>query len=227
MKRVVFGLFCCLLLSACQSGSYRLYPGPEQPASDVVQLEVPHTVQVIAVDAKKLKLSGRIGQQEFARYTLLPGKRDLTLRYHEIWPVGDDDHQTVQSREVALAIQGDAGQAYRIVMERPQTIAAAEVFAEAPTFSLESLGPAATSADGGAKPMLTSEANAQADASGPEASDESTIPEPKTVPAYSLPVSGPEGIAPEPPAELDELKRHWKAATAAEKKAFRKWIVDH
>ena len=227
MSRVLFGLACCLLLSACQSGSYRLYSGPEQPVADVVQLDVPHTVRMIAVDSDRLKLSGRIGQRDVTRYTLLPGTRTLTLRYHEIWPIGDDDHETVESTEVRLKVEVEAGQAYRIEMERPETRAAATGFAEKPVFTLRKLGAASASSDGGAKPLLSSDKDAAESKSGSAEAVSAAIPEPKTVPAYSLPVSGPDASAPEPPAQLDELKRHWKRATEAEKKAFRKWIVDH
>ena len=197
-----------LALTGCQSVNYRLYEGPERPADQVAHLEVPHVAQVVSVDSVKLNFAGRLATGETTTYTIDPGAHRLAVRYHEFWPIGEDDHETFSSDPVMLEGAFEAGSVYRVQLKRPQTLNEARAFEKAPVFTLIQASTVTPADHDKSKAVLKPSSLAPA----------------KPVPVETKPPATPSASD---GAALDNLKSSWQKATPAERKAFRKWIVDH
>lgn len=195
-------------LTGCQSVNYRLYEGEERLAGEVAHLELPHIAQLRSVDGLPLNRLGRMTTSETTTYTLLPGRHKLAVRYHEIWPISDDEHETLASDPVVIEGTFEAGAVYRIEVQAPRDIKDARVFIIKPVIGLSKVSE---------KPTSHKHTKSALSAAPTVPASESATPAPVET-EETLPAAG---------ASLKELKQSWRKANPQERKTFRKWIVDH
>jgi uncharacterized protein YccT (UPF0319 family) len=217
--------FLCagLLLSGCRTSSRTVGLGQDEVLKGhVVRLVVPHTVRVLTVDGVKLEFDVMpLGARE-QTYELSPGEHRLLARYSEIWPVGSDDHERVDSRVVELTVAGAAGESFRVVHTRPANLVAAREYAEHPDLSVERVSgdDAPPSSSVGASVGMSPQA-APVEKPGevpPDATADVSQPASATpVPAGAVPAAEVE-VAPSA-----MLKYWWGRASEAERAAFTAW----
>lgn len=133
-------LLAALCLTAgCTSApaQLRAYDGPARAPAEVAVLEVPETVQVMAVDGREPPPSLLKRNVELA---LLPGEHVLGLRYVQFFQINADEHDVVRSRQAALRFTAVAGARYRLEVPRQGSREAAAAFARAPVFHLVEAG---------------------------------------------------------------------------------------
>jgi uncharacterized protein YccT (UPF0319 family) len=209
----VFSLLLLPVIVGCTNSShYRLYSGSPRAAKDVAVIEVPHYIQLREWDGITVKRTGAFLGGSSSAYTCLPDRHDLSVRYHEIWPIEPDDHETVISGEVSLEINVEAGRVYRLDINRPDTVKSARQFAADPEFHLSITDRSTMSV------MDVTEAS--------PAVKRAQAPSRKNhVEAEAVAVSDPSDDHNQ--ATLKDLQKSWRKASDEERKAFRKWIVDH
>ena len=228
-------LIFAVALSGCKSTSHvRLYEGPARSADQIAVIKVPHYIHLSKVDNVPLKASGRLLSGSFATYSLLPGEHRLGLRYHEFWPheFQEDETVTVQSDEFILSVSLEPGKTYNVDLTRPESLRDAETFAEKPDFQYAVLSKTASDmvSDGGRYGLKTPkeikpepaavEAVSSTPGSVPQKAQATPVQKPEP-PAKTLQSSEPSSDA------LESLKKSWHEASDEDRKAFRKWIVDH
>lgn len=111
----------------------KAYDGPVRPVTELAVLEVPETVQVMAVDGREPPPALLRRGVELA---LLPGEHVLGLRYVQFFQLNSETHDVVRSRQAALRFTAAPGRRYRLEAPAPAGHAAALAFAKAPVFRL-------------------------------------------------------------------------------------------
>lgn len=139
-RRLALPLLAALaLLGGCATSRAPLqaYEGAARPAAEVAVLDVPETLQVMAVDGREPPPALlRRGVQ----LALLPGEHVLSLRYVQIFQLNADEHDVVRSRQAALRFTAVAGGRYRLESPAQASHEAARQFAKSPVFRLVDAG---------------------------------------------------------------------------------------
>ena len=105
-------------------------------------IEIPHTIQLRSIDGKKVhKVRGGGISALTNRYTVVPGERELKLRYNEIWPENEhDDHEVAKSGWQEITIQARPDGLYRVVHPQQASDEARE-FARDPEIIVDTVEP--------------------------------------------------------------------------------------
>lgn len=190
------------VLAGCSStgGPLQTYAGAARPPSDVVLVDVPEEIEVMAIDGHEPPPSFLKSRVQLA---LLPGEHVFSLRYVELFQLNADEHDVVRSKQAALRFTAVAGSHFRLQIPKQASVAAAREFAKAPQFSLSSL-------DGKAV------AESTAVRSYAEASLVDTISQ-----AFE---SATQGETAKPAGNLELLQDVWTRSSVDEKNAFRRWL---
>ncbi len=122
VRRVSIVLLCAAVLGAgaCAphaAGPVQGYDGPKRPSQEVVKLIVLSSLEVLAVDEKKIDLpyfSGKHYEME-----LLPGSRKLKVIYRETWTMPDASSELVVSDASLFQWNTRAGAAYLLKHDGP------------------------------------------------------------------------------------------------------------
>lgn len=116
-----------MLLSACATERlHSIYQGPSQNA---VSLQANDTVIVTWLDGEE-QSPAFIGQKH--EFVIAPGKHVAIIEYRDIFDVGADNHEKVQSNPIKVTFEGRAGAHYRFDHAPYKTLESARKFAEAP-----------------------------------------------------------------------------------------------
>ncbi len=127
------GLLFMLAAAGCVAPSsrvHRFYDGPERPPYEVATVLVPSEVEIVDVDESDFRLLDIFKFNEQHELQLLPGRHTLAGRYSVIFPVGEDDHETVRSPVREISVQLEAGGRYVVAVAVADTLSAAERVAE-------------------------------------------------------------------------------------------------
>lgn len=188
------------LMAGCAStqGPLKTYEGPTRAAAEVVVVDVPEEVQVMAIDGREPPSSLLTSQVQLA---LLPGDHVFSLRYVQLFQLSAEEHDVVRSRQAALRFTAVPGAHYRLQVPPQKNHDAARQFAKDPRFTLVDLA--------GGAPVESTAIKSYA-----EASLIDTISK-----AFE---SQQEGAR--PVTNTDLLKDIWGRSTPEERDAFRNWI---
>ncbi len=201
----VYALSVALMISCgCASmQTHRLYDSRATAPEDVVQLLVPHYVDVLSLDTRDLGASGRvfIGNEDL--YLLDPGPHDLVVRYSDLWPLGDDDHELVVSRQLKLSLDAAPGRSYAIRMDRPNDLEDARQLVNTAEIRIDEL-------DQPVKKVLALPAASRRRHSKINAGSK---PAEKMPPEAEINTSS-----------LEALKSQWERAGPEDRREFRQWI---
>lgn len=141
---------------------------------------------------------------------LAPGSYRLKLKYTDLYELGFDDHEVIESEPFWVDITIDDNKDYDMVFNRADNAVSAKIFAEAPLVSLKAKGASV------AQPLSVI-SNTQLASQKPAL--QNTVPAGPTRPSQPIkpiaPING-KGM----PSAPQMLEFWWQQATIAERKAF-------
>lgn len=175
-------------------------------------LKSPDYIQVLAIDDnEKDSVSAAFGSGAITK-ELFPGVHFLKVRYSDLFDIDQDEHETVNSKPVAIEFIARAGYTYQLMLDRPQTLSAAQAFARNAVIhvlEVESNTKIATST------TLYQYRLAQRQAQQQRQPVLASTPKPVR----------PTGTATMTNSNnLETLKTIWATISAEEKQAFMKWV---
>ena len=125
-------LFGALVLQwGCSpSKSYQLYGGDERNAEEIARLSVPKFIEIWAVDGRRIEswFVSHFDRRE-QELELLPGRHTVALRYNDLWPLDQYEHERILSPVVELSFEVEAGKRYGIDTEEPMDLERAKAYA--------------------------------------------------------------------------------------------------
>lgn len=206
---------------------------PEDSArADLVTVLVPEAIDVEMVDGidhpglRALFRRGDMGVK------MLPGERELAVRYKNLFQLTADDHEIVKSKVIVLTFIGEPGKTYRLVHPEFRDVRAARDGVK--NLVLKIMDDQGVNRVVGAKQVNTtwqgeSTVTTRKDLVSPAAvAAVAVVAAPVTAPAAPVPgvVPGTGNAAAGSAAgsnALEFLKFSWKSATAADRAAFLEW----
>ncbi|WP_010606849.1 DUF2057 domain-containing protein [Pseudoalteromonas maricaloris] len=182
------------------------------PLSQAALLSFPEEIIPLQVDDKTIEHSffSKVRELDLAK-----GEYAVKMRYTDLYEVGYDDHETIESKPFWAKISIDQDGEYQVEFNRPDNVVAAKAFADQPLIMLqapnESL--ATTLVVTQERPRVTTAI----------ASEPST----PTAPRYSTPSTATRAITPAPvapksahPDVVGMLDYWWQQATPEQKRLF-------
>lgn len=142
---------------------------------------------------------------------LAPGTYQLKLKYTDLYDLGYDDHEVIESEPFWVNVTVEAGKDYTLVFNRAENAVAAKVFAEAPQVSLKAKGSTL------AEPLnVIAERQLQSAQFNQQVSETPAGPQKPSRPIKPIaPING-KGM----PSAAHMLDFWWQQATLAERQAF-------
>ncbi|TMP34836.1 DUF2057 domain-containing protein [Pseudoalteromonas rubra] len=165
----------------------------------------------------------QVGQQEIEHsffnkvreLTLSQGMHQIRVKYTDLYEVGYDDHEVIESKPFWVTVEVSEQGSYHVGFTRADTLKAAKRFAKQPQLWL-------TAPDGTRSPVKTLAQQLKIQ----------TVPVPEVAPAVARPVPpvteavATQAIAPQPakPDAAAMLEFWWQQASPAQKAAFLKKV---
>lgn len=130
-------LLVTAVLAACATPApYKAYSGAERPLAELALVEIPDTIEVMAIDGRDV--SGNFLRKN-NRMVLLPGEHVFSVRYVDLFQVTADEHEVIRSRQAALRFKAESGVPYQLQVPLQKNVTEAKEFAKSPSFSVVSL----------------------------------------------------------------------------------------
>ncbi|BDX20256.1 MAG: DUF2057 family protein [Pseudomonadota bacterium] len=126
--RQLLCLAAAALLSACaQQAPVKLYSGAEQPASQVLVVEMPNTLEVLNINGQPAPEANRMVGNNLRQLELQPGKYRINAYFENGYDVGGGlSHEIVRTRSATFTIDGQAGELWRIEFDEPGNLKQAQ-----------------------------------------------------------------------------------------------------
>tara|TARA_R110000751_G_scaffold94534_5_gene184454 strand:- start:3028 stop:3852 length:825 start_codon:yes stop_codon:yes gene_type:complete len=117
-------LAAVLLLSACaQQAPVKLYSGSEQPASQLVVVEMPNTLEVLDINGQPAPAANRMVGNNLRELELQPGEYRINAYFENGYDVGGGlSHEVVRTRSATFSINGQAGDVWRLEFPEPSNL---------------------------------------------------------------------------------------------------------
>lgn len=212
VRPVLIGLLAALLASGC--AGVRQLDGNTADGRASAAVLVPYQFQVQAIDATVLRDSFHTFDGRDQTLRVAPGEHALTLRYFDLIKDSEDrsdDYARVLSEPISVRFKAAADSQYAVVGKRPQTPAAGQAFAAAPTLAIKNR------ASGETVSRDVSVAEPEVETIRRGSTMYAPVGETKAQP-------GPERAPPSaPPQSLQMLKYWWNSAGQAERDRFEAW----
>lgn len=110
-----------LLLAACApSPIVQLYPGTQQPDSQVLTVRIPSQLQVFSINGKKVSGINTFFSTGHKDLKLTPGRYEIVAWYKELWNLSPDEHTILESDPVTFVVDGKAGELYKLGYPHPE-----------------------------------------------------------------------------------------------------------
>jgi uncharacterized protein YccT (UPF0319 family) len=217
-----------------------MYEGEDIPADQLATVRVPVHMDLVSVDEKQMSITSSFLRTGDLLLELAPGPHTLVVRYHDIWDVTEEYHETIKSPPATLSFQAAPGGAYLIAMKDPKDMASAQLFATSfhPWIEDEKTGRKLDALP--SPPPETPAGPDEAQAALPAEAPAEPAEEQAALPADTSAGPDREAAAPPPesPAEpapairMDEdvsalkmLQFWWQRASKEGKVGFMEWIV--
>tara|TARA_R110001599_G_scaffold210870_15_gene408224 strand:+ start:622 stop:1284 length:663 start_codon:yes stop_codon:yes gene_type:complete len=112
------------MLAACaQREPVKLYSGAEQPAAQVVVVEMPYTLEVLNINGQPVPAANSMTGNRDRKLHLQPGQYRINAYYENIYDVdGGLSHEVVRTRSATFMIDGQAGDIWRLDFDAPQNL---------------------------------------------------------------------------------------------------------
>lgn len=184
-------------------------PAADADRKDLVTLLLPVALDVELVDGLEYPGLRSMFRRGDLAVQVLPGEREVALRYNQLFQLGADDHEIVRSGTMVLRFVAEPGQTYRAVHPAFRDVAAAREGVK--NLELRIVDAAGNNRVIGATQVRRNWRGEQ-----------STTTRPDLVSAEAAAATAPAPSAGGVSA-LDLLKFTWQNATATERAAFMEW----
>lgn len=126
--RQLLCLVAAALLSACaQQAPVKLYSGAEQPASQVLVVEMPNTLEVLNINGQPAPEANRMVGNNLRQLELQPGKYRINAYFENGYDVGGGlSHEIVRTRSATFTVDGKAGDVWRLEFDEPNSLKQAQ-----------------------------------------------------------------------------------------------------
>ena len=234
MKRILL-IMTLALLGACASKtpSVKLYNGPDRPDSQLVTVRVPMELEVMMINDRRIEAGSALFTYGERKLMLTPGSYRIVAYYKNLWQLSADEHEVVKSDPAVFAVDGNAGDVFRLGFDQPANVDEAKAMAENFTGYVENVAsgnrvagePSGLVLNQGFVGLVSAGAaavtEAKASTVAPEMPATPDISAPATDAAATAPAqsSGAAGVS-----HLDLMKAQWSQATAEERRAFLQWV---
>lgn len=193
---------------------------PDQAArGDLATLVLPVTMDLASVDGIVYRGFKSLGRTGNLSVRVLPGEREVSVRFSQLYQISADEHEIVKSKQMVLTFLAEAGKTYRVVHAKFRDVDDARRGMENFVVRIED-------ADGNNRVIRATQAVANW-------KGETTINQRKDLvnaelaASLAAPASAP--AVPAAPAAagslnaLELLKFAWRSASAEERAAFLAW----
>ncbi len=219
-----------LFVSACsQTQVIPLYEGAAREDDQLLVLKVPPRLEILSINGQEVELDAPLFGSGDRVLHLEPGGYRILAFYRELWEERTGGHRTLLSDGITFALEGDAGERYRLEYDRPGNIREAEALAADFHGWIENLDTGERIA---AEPETVPLQRGVLASSRPDVR-ETRIRPAQTVAAAPVDTSttartqAEDKDAPEEEKQyLDLLKAYWSQATEEERREFLRWISE-
>lgn len=187
-------------------------PADQAGREDLATLLLPESVDGVLVDGLDYPGLGSVFRRGDMALKLLPGEREVALRYNQLFKTTADDHDVVKSKVMVLRFVAEPGQVYRAAHARFRD--AAEAREGVKNFVLRIEDAAGNNRVIGATQTSTSWRGEQVTTARPDLV--SPVAAAAVAPAVPPPAGGLNA--------LDLLKFTWQNAGATDRAAFLEWL---
>ncbi|MEH6566028.1 MAG: DUF2057 family protein [Halopseudomonas sp.] len=121
-----------VLLSACaQQAPVKLYSGPEQPASQVVVVQVPDTLEILDINGQPAPDANSMAGNGLRELQLQPGEYRINAYFENGYDIGGGlSHEIVRTRSATFSIDGQAGDVWLLDFAAPANLQEAQAMEE-------------------------------------------------------------------------------------------------
>lgn len=219
MPRLFFAL--CLTVLAlpalAATKTVTAVPAADADRTDLVTLLLPEALDVELVDGLEYPALRSMFRRGDLAVRILPGEREVALRYNQLFQLTADDHEIVRSGVMVLRFVAEPGQTYRAVHPVFRDVRAAREGVK--NFELRIVDEAGSNRVAAASQVRKNWRGEQSTTTRPDlVSGEAA----KAVAKEMVPMASTGGVN-----ALDLLKFTWQNATAGERAAFMTWMQEN
>lgn len=128
-----------LALAACSTiNKVSLYAGPQLPPEQEVRVLLPEHFDAIEFNGYPIPQSSLRFRTGKMPLTLPPGEHTLTLRYHDIWNIDDENHETLTSGHIIFKFTAAPGEVFHLEHSKISGYESAKQFSMSPRVTLKS-----------------------------------------------------------------------------------------
>lgn len=204
-------------------------PAAESARTDLATLVLPEAIDIQQVDGLEYPGMGSVLRRGDLPVRVLPGEREVALRYNQLFQTTADEHDIVKSRVIVLRFRADPGVAYRVVHPRFRDAREAREGVKNLVLSIED--PAGNNRVLAASQVATGLSGQEAvSTTRPDLVSKSAVNEAaaakEAVPVASVTEAGtatPQGGV----NALELLKFTWQNASAEDRAAFLRWAREN
>ncbi|MFZ5724383.1 MAG: DUF2057 family protein [Pseudomonadota bacterium] len=122
MKPMAWWLSVCLLalpaaVTAGKKGPMYAVPDADRSRTDLATLVLPESVDIEMVDGLVYPGFRNLFRRGDLEVRILPGEREIAVRYNQLFEWGDDQHEVVRSKVIVAGFRAEPGKTYRVTHE--------------------------------------------------------------------------------------------------------------
>lgn len=216
MKRLTLVLAALLALAGCatQKKDLLAVPAADAARADLAVLVLPEALDLEMVDGLVYPGFRSMFRRGDIRVKVLPGQREVALRYNQVFELSNSQHEVVKSNVIVLQFLAEPGQEYRAV--HPPFRDAKEARAGMLNFTV-------TVEDAGGANRVVQASQVQTRWGGQQVvTTRQDLVSPEA--AAAAPAAATAPAAPGALNALELLKFSWQGATAGDRAAFLEWV---
>ena len=113
----------CFLAACAQQQHAQLYSGSPLPESQVLSVVIPHELEVQSINGQPASSANSMFGTSAKTLHLQPGEYRINAFYKQGFDInGGMSHEIVRGRTAVFAINGQAGEEWRVEFERPSNL---------------------------------------------------------------------------------------------------------
>lgn len=127
MRSLFVVAVACLLAACAQREPVKLYSGAEQPAGQIVVVQMPYTLEVLNINGQPVPAANSMTGNRDRTLHLQPGQYRINAYFENGYDIGGGlSHEVVRTRSATFLIDGQAGDVWELGFDAPQNLAEAQ-----------------------------------------------------------------------------------------------------
>ncbi len=129
----------CINISACShTRAVHLYDGPQLPEQQLAELRLPSQFELVKWNQQPINTHSQLFRNRLTTVYLPPGRHTLQVRYAQVWRIGADQHEKIQSAPILFQLHTQKGEILKFAHPAIRLHAEALQFSTSPKLSLVS-----------------------------------------------------------------------------------------